>query len=91
MMRKILLLSCFVCISLALNAQVIQQKSNKYQLQNGIKLDSKINTDNLVKVRPVTINVSENTSDSKLQPIKEEKPIKPVKVLKYGIKNHEDE
>jgi cell division protein FtsL len=90
-MKKILLLLCFVCITISLSAQVVQQKSNKYQLQNGIKLDSEINTDNLVKVKPTTINISENTSESKLQPIKKEKLIKPVKVLKYGIKNQEDE
>ena len=90
-MKKILLLLCFVCITISLSAQVVQQKSNKYQLQNGIKLDSEINTDNLVKVKPTTINISENTSDSKLQPIKKEKPVKPIKDLKYGIKNQEDE
>ena len=60
-------------------------------LKNGIKLDAEINTNNLVKVNPTTINVSENTTESKLQPIKKEKPVKPVKVLKYGIKNQEDE
>ena len=65
--------------------------SNKVILLEGIKLDSEINTDNLVKVKPTTINASENTSDSKSQPIKKEKSIKPVKVLKYGIKNKEDE
>jgi cell division protein FtsL len=90
-MKKRLLLFCFVCITISVSAQVVQKKSNKYQLQNGIKLDSKINTDNLVKVKPTTINISENTSDSKLQPIKKEKPVKPIKDLKYGIKNQEDE
>ena len=90
-MKKILLLLFFVCFTISLSAQVVQQKSNKYQLQNGIKLDSEINTDNLVKVKPTTINISENTSDSKLQPIKKEKPVKPIKVLKYGIKNQKDE
>ena len=65
--------------------------SNKVILVEGIKLDSKINTDNLVKVKPTIINVSENTSDGKSQLIKKEKSIKPVKVLKYGIRNQEDE
>jgi len=65
--------------------------SNKGSLIEGVKLDSEINTDNLVKVKPTTINISENTSENKLQPIKKEKLIKPVKVLKYGIKNQEDE
>ena len=91
MMKKLLLLLCFIWITLPLSAQIIQQKSNKYQLQNGIKLDSETNTDNLIKVKPTTINVSEHTSGNKLQPIKKEKPIKPVKVLKYGIKDQEDE
>jgi len=90
-MKKILLLLCFVCITISSSAQVVQQKSNKYQLQNGIKLDSEINTDNLVKIKPTTINIAGNPSDSKLQPIKKEKPVKAIKVLKYGIKNQEDE
>jgi len=91
MMRKLFLLFLFYFIQLSLIAQISEKFSNKYRLKNGVELHSKINTDKLIKVTPTKINISENTSDSILQPIKKEKPVKPLKVLKYGIKNPEDE
>ena len=88
---KSLILTCCICCSFIIKAQIIQERSNKYQLKDGIKLDPKINTDKLVKIAPTKVLNSVQVQEKTIVPKKKEKPKKPVKVLKYGIKKKDNE
>ena len=99
-MKKIVfpiaIISC-LC-SASINAQVIQKKSDKWQLINGVKLDSETSTKNLIKIEATNVSPSINSQNTDDIPKKKDKAVKPPKILKYGnkkssnsIKKKEDE
>ena len=77
------IISCF-CTNI--NAQVIQKKADKWQLVNGVKLESGTPKKNLIKLEATTISTSINSQKSTDIPKKKDKNLKPPKVLKYGYK-----
>jgi len=99
-MKKIVfpiaIISC-LC-SASINAQVIQKKSDKWQLKNGIKLESGTPNKNLIKLEATSVSPSINSQNTDHIPKKKDKAVKPPKILKYGnkkssnsIKKKEDE
>ena len=101
-MKKIVfpiaIISC-LC-SASINAQVIQKKSDKWQLKNGIKLESETPNKNLIKLEATSVSPSINSQNTDDIPKKKDKAVKPPKILKYGnqkssnsisIKKKEDE
>ena len=87
-MKKIILpivviISCF-CTNL--NAQVIQKKADKWQLINGVKLESETPKKNLIKLKATKVSPSINSQDTDDVPKKKDKNLKPPKGLKYGNK-----
>ena len=68
------------------NAQVIQKKADKWQLINGVKLESGTSNTNLIKIEATTVSTSINSKNTADIPKKKEKSLKPTKVLKYGSK-----
>ena len=79
---SIAIISCF--FSANINAQVIQKKADKWQLINGVKLESETSTKNLIKIEATNISPSINSQNTDDVPKKKGKNIKPPKVLKYG-------
>ena len=77
------MISCF-CTNI--NAQVIQKKADKWQLKNGVKLESGTPTKNLIKIKPTKVSPSVNLKDATDIPKKKDKVVKPPKILKYGNK-----
>ena len=77
------IISCF-CTNI--NAQVIQKKADKWQLVNGVKLESGTPTKNLIKIEPTKVSPSINSKNAADIPKKKDKNLKPPKVLKYGNK-----
>ena len=73
----------FFFFSFEVDAQVVQKKSNKVQLNNGVKVHT--NTPNkLIRLKPNSIK-SSGTSKGVSKAVKpQEKLNKPPKVLKYG-------
>ena len=65
-----------------INAQVIQKKANKWQLINGVKLESGTPKNNLIKLEATDVSPSINSQNS--EDIPKTKDVKPTKVLKYG-------
>ena len=68
------------------NSQVIQKKADKWQLINGVKLESGTLKTNLIKIKPTTVSPSVNSKNADDIPKKKDKNLKPTKVLKYGNK-----
>ena len=87
-MRKIVfpiaIISCL--FSTSINAQVIQKKSDKWQLKNGIKLESETPNKNLIKLEATSVSPSINSQNTDDIPKKKDKAVKPPKILKYGNK-----
>ena len=79
----VVIISCF-CTNI--NAQVIQKKADKWQLVNGVKLESGTPTKNLIKIKPTKVSPSVNLKDATDIPKKKDKVVKPPKILKYGNK-----
>jgi hypothetical protein len=76
----------FACIFLFtsnVNAQVVQQQADKWQLTNGVKLDSGAPINSLVKTK-ATVSTSINSQDIDATPKKKAKVVKPKKYLKYS-------
>jgi len=99
-MKKIVfpiaIISC-LC-SASINAQVIQKKADKWQLKNGVKLESETPNKNLIKLEATSVSPSINSQNTDDIPKKKDKAVKPPKILKYGnkkssnsIKKKEDE
>ena len=79
----VVIISCF--FSTNINAQVIQKKADKWQLINGVKLESGTPTKNLIKIEATKVSPSINSKNATDIP-KKDKNLKPPKVLKYGNK-----
>ena len=79
----IVIISCF-CANL--KAQVIQQKADKWQLINGVKLESRTPQKNLIKLKATKVSPSINSQNIDDIPNKKKKNLKPSKELKYGNK-----
>ena len=63
-MKKIIFsIVIVVCFCANLKAQVIQQKANKWQLINGVKLESKTPKKNLIKLKATKISPSINSKN----------------------------
>jgi hypothetical protein len=99
-MKKIVFpIAIIICLcSASINAQVIQKESDKWQLKNGIKLESETPKTNLIKLKATKISPSINSQNTDDIPKKKDKAVKPPKILKYGnkkssnsIKKKEDE
>ena len=99
-MKKIVfpiaIISC-LC-SASINAQVIQKKADKWQLKNGVKLESETPNKNLIKRETTSVSPSINSQNTDDIPKKKDRAVKPPKILKYGnkkssnsIKKEEDE
>ena len=101
MKKYVSVLVKFACIFLFtsnINAQVVQQQADKWQLTNGVKLESETSKKNLIKLKPSKVSLSVNSQNTEDIPKKEDKNLKPPKVLKYGnqksskiIKKEDDE
>ena len=88
-MKKIVFLIAVIisCLfSASINAQVIQKKADKWQLKNGVKLESGTPKTNLIKIEAAKFSPSINSKNATDIPKKKEKPVKPPKILKYGNK-----
>ena len=88
-MRKIIYPLIFIisCVfSANTNAQVIQKKADKWQLVNGVKLESGTPNTNLIKIEATKVSPSVNSQNAADIPKKKDKNLKPPKVLKYGNK-----
>ena len=79
----IVIISCF-CTNI--NAQVIQKKADKWQLVNGVKLESGTSKNNLIKIEATKVSTSINSKNADDIPKKKDNNLKPTKVLKYGNK-----
>ena len=87
MKKYVSVLVKFACIFLFtsnINAQVVQQQADKWQLTNGVKLESETSKKNLIKLKPSKVSLSVNSQNTEDTPKKEDKNLKPPKVLKYG-------
>ena len=74
-----------ICVfSTNTNAQVIQKKADKWKLINGVKLESGTPKKNLIKLKATKVSTSVNSQDTDDIPKKNDKVVKPPKVLKYG-------
>ena len=85
-MKKIILSIVVVCFCANLKAQVIQKKADKWQLINGVKLESRTPNKNLIKLKATTISPSINSQNIDDVSQKKKKNLKPLKELKYGNK-----
>ena len=68
------------------NSQVLQKKADKWQLINGVKLESGTSKNNLIKIEATKVSTSINSQNTEDIPKKKDKYLKPPKVLKYGNK-----
>ena len=78
------ILSVF-CVNISV-AQVIQKKADKWQLINGVKLESGTPKTNLIKIEATKVSPSINSKNAADIPKKKEKNLKPTKTLKYSNK-----
>ena len=85
-MKKIIfsIVVIIICFSTNINAQVIQKKADKWQLVNGVKLESGTPKKNLINIEATTVSTSVNSQDTDDIPKKNDKVVKSPKVLKYG-------
>jgi hypothetical protein len=74
------------CFTTNINAQVIQNKADKWQLINGVKLESGTPKTNLINIKATKVSPSVNSKNTTDIPKKKDKILKPPKVLKYGNK-----
>ena len=73
----------FFFFSFEVDAQVVQKKANKFQLNNGVKVHT--NTPNkLIRLKPNLIKSSGTSKGVRKIEKPKEKSNKPLKVLKYG-------
>ena len=79
----VVIISCF-CTNI--NAQVVQEQADKWQLINGVKLESGTPKTNLIKLKATKVSPSVNLQNAADIPKKKDKVIKPPKALKYGNK-----
>jgi len=91
----VVIISCF-CTNI--KAQVVQKQADKWQLVNGVKLESGTPKTNLIKLKATKVSPSVNLQNAADIPKKKDKNLKPPKVLKYGnqkssnsIKKEDDE
>ena len=68
------------------NAKVIQKKSDKWQLINGVKLESGRSKKNLIKIEATKVSSDINSKNAADISKKKDKNLKPRKVLKYSNK-----
>jgi len=68
------------------NSQVLQKKADKWQLINGVKLESGTSKNNLIKIEATKVSTSINSKNADDIPKKKDKNLKPIKVFKYGNK-----
>ena len=68
------------------NSQVLQKKADKWQLINGVKLESGTSKNNLIKIEATKVSPSINSKNAADIPKKKEKNLKPTKALKYSNK-----
>ena len=86
-MKKIIFsIVVIICFCANLKAQVIQQKADKWQLINGVKLESRTPQKNLIKLKATKVSPSINSQNIDDIPNKKKKNLKPPKELKYGNK-----
>ena len=86
-MKKIIFsIVIVVCFCANLKAQVIQQKADKWQLINGVKLESRTPQKNLIKLKATKVSPSIKSQHIDDVPKKKDKDLKPPKGLKYGNK-----
>ena len=86
-MTRIVSLLVFITFffSFEVDAQVVQKKSNKVQLNNGVKVHT--NTPNkLIRLKPNSIKSSGTSKGVRKAARPQVKSNKPPKVLKYGNK-----
>ena len=86
-MKKIMFsIVVLICFCANLKAQVIQQKADKWQLINGVKLKPTEvkSTKNLIKIEATKVSPSSHSRDIADIPKKKDKNLKPPKILKYG-------
>ena len=89
-MKKIVVLIAVIIICIFstnnVKAQVMQKKADKWQLVNGVKLESGTPKTNLIKLKSTKVSPSVNSKNANDIPKKKAKYVKPPKVLKYGNK-----
>ena len=89
-MKKIVVLIAVIIICIFstnnVKAQVMQKKADKWQLVNGVKLESGTPKKNLIKLKETSVSPSINSKNAADIPKKKDKNLKPPKVLKYGNK-----
>ena len=73
------------------NSNIHYIQSNQKKLVNGVKISIDSNQNQLIKIIPSSIEKSVDSQDYSLVPSKNEKKIKPPKVLKYGIRKDGEE
>ena len=78
----VVIISCF--FSTNINAQVIKKKADKWQLINGVKLKPGTPKTNLIKIEATKASTSINSKNAADIPKKQNKAVKPPKILKYG-------
>ena len=78
------ILSVF-CVNISV-AQVVQEQADKWQLINGVELESERPTKNLIKLEATSVSPSINSQNTDDTPKKNDKVVKPPKILKYGNK-----
>ena len=66
------------------SSQVIQKKADKNQLIDGVKIESEMPNNKLIKIEATKISSASSLQNSDDIPKKKDKPVKPAKVLKYG-------
>ena len=89
MKKYVSVLVSFACIFLFtsnIHAQVVQQQADKWQLTNGVKLESETSKNTLIKLKPSKVSLSDNSQNTEDIPKKKDKNLKPPKILKYGNK-----
>ena len=76
-----------ICVfSTNIKAQVVKKQADKWQLINGVKLESGTPKTNLIKIEATKVSTSINSQNTEDIPKKKDKNLKPPKVLKYGNK-----
>jgi hypothetical protein len=94
----LVIIACICLFPSNINAQVIQQQADKWQLTNGVRLVPKTSKKNIIKIEATSIISTKDSDNIKDVAKKKDKVIKPPKVLKYGsqrtsegIKKEDDE
>ena len=77
----VIIISCF-CTNI--KAQVVQKQADKWQLINGVRLESGTPKKNLINIKATMVSTSVTSQDTDDIPKKNDKVVKPPKILKYG-------